>query len=268
MEEDMTFGSGNGMDIHDEDLAQNPATRVPVCLCLDTSGSMGVVEEGEITERGETIEEDGHVYRYVKGKDLKTRGTEMHEGISKFFESILEDNVARYAADISIVTFDSEAKVVKDFSVIDEETEAPTFKCQGDTAMGRGVNLALDMLENRKDIYRSFGRDYYQPWLVLMTDGEPDNNDNEKAEVDRAVRRVQDLVGNKKLTVFAIGIGESADMETLKRLSPGRTPLRLKGLRFSEFFEWLSQSVSRTSQSVPGEKVQLDTAGIQGWGEL
>ena len=57
-------------------------------------------------------------------------------------------------------------------------------------------------------------------------------------------------------------------MNTLARFSPLRAPLKLKGLRFKEFFAWLSQSVSRVSQSALGESVMLDTAGIQGWGEL
>lgn len=57
-------------------------------------------------------------------------------------------------------------------------------------------------------------------------------------------------------------------MDTLARFSPQRTPLRLKERRFKEFFQWLSQSVSRTSMSMPGEKIKLDTEGIRGWGEL
>ena len=73
---------------------------------------------------------------------------------------------------------------------------------------------------------------------------------------------------NKKLTIFPIGIGNSADMNVLKRFSPKRDPLKLKGLNFKEFFEWLSKSVSRVSQSTPGETVQLDLGGIKGWGEL
>lgn len=269
MEEDFDFGHGTETDeIRDEDLAQNPATRVPICLCLDTSGTMGIVEGGEITSTGQIIHEDGKTLRLVTGNNLRTRLKEMQKGIDLFFQSILNDNAAKYSADISVITFDSEARVVKEFSVIDEETEVPQLRSQGETAMGEGVNLALDLLESRKEMYRSFGRDYYQPWLVLMTDGEPDDNDKEREEVGRAEKRIRDMVANRKLTVFAIGIGKEANLEVLKRFSPSRAPLRLKGLNFSEFFEWLSQSVSRTSQSVPGEKVQLDTAGIQGWGEL
>lgn len=76
------------------------------------------------------------------------------------------------------------------------------------------------------------------------------------------------MVNSRKLTVFPIGIGSYADMGTLAKFSPNRSPLKLQGLKFKEFFEWLSKSVSKTSQSTPGENIKLDVEGIKGWGEL
>lgn len=129
--------------------------------------------------------------------------------------------------------------------------------------MGEAVNMALDMLEARKEEYKDAGVDYYQPWLVLMTDGMPNRD---KSELFRSIQRTCQMVQDKKLTVFPIGIGSEADMDTLKKFSPKRKPLRLKGLKFKEFFTWLSKSVSKTSQSIPGENVLLEPTG--GWGEL
>ena len=83
--------------------------------------------------------------------------------------------------------------------------------------------------------------------------------------IDSAVRRVTGLREQRRLSLFPIGIGEDADMERLRQFSPDRPPLRLQGLKFSEFFEWLSKSVSRVSQSIPGEEVPLDVDGLQGW---
>ena len=131
--------------------------------------------------------------------------------------------------------------------------------------MGEAMNMALDMLEQRKSEYKSSGVDYYQPWIVLMTDGRP-NGDN--SELSRAIQRTCDMVNERKLTVFPIGIGEEADMDVLARFSPKRPPLKLQGLNFKEFFAWLSKSVSKVTQSSPGDKIKLDTDGINGWAEL
>ena len=76
------------------------------------------------------------------------------------------------------------------------------------------------------------------------------------------------MVNSKKLTIFPIGIGSVADMDTLSRFSPQRMPLHLKEMRFKEFFQWLSQSVARTSMSMPGEKIKLDIDGLKGWADL
>lgn len=245
-----------------EDLVNNPTARVPVCLCLDTSGSMGAVE-GECIPTGETVFEDGQLWNIVTGGT--SRIDELNAGIQLFYDAIGEDEIAMYAAEICIVTFDDEARCVADFANIERQTDIPELTAQGMTAMGEGVNLALDLLEQRKAEYQDKGVDYYQPWLVLMTDGQPNSNPE---ELERAIDRTVSLVNQKKLTVFPIGIGADADMETLQRFSPARTPLRLKELRFKELFTWLSQSIATTSRSNPGEKIPLNLEGIKGWAEL
>lgn len=215
-----------------EDLVDNPTARVPICLVLDVSGSMA-------------------------GAPIR----ELQEGVQMFYEAIRSDEVAQYAAEISIVTFDSQAKIVVEFMAI-ERQDVPALVAQGTTAMGQGVNLALDLLEVRKADYQRAGVDYYQPWMVVMTDGEPTD------DISLASERIRDLSQAKKLTVFPIAIGAAANMEMLSVLSPLRPPMRLKGLNFKEFFMWLSRSVSRVSQSTPGEAVNLDVAGIAAWGQV
>ena len=219
-----------------EDLENNPSTRVPVCLVLDTSGSMS----------GDPI-------------------NELSEGVRLFYDAVRSDETALYSAEISVVTFGGSVTRKADFNTLEHQSETPEFYANGGTPMGEAVNMALDMLEQRKSEYKSSGVDYYQPWIVLMTDGRP-NGDN--SELSRAIQRTCDMVNERKLTVFPIGIGEEADMDVLAKFSPKRPPLKLQGLNFREFFAWLSKSVSKVTQSTPGEKVQLDVADINGWAEL
>ena len=252
----------NNMLLRIEDLINNPTPRVPICLCLDTSGSMGAVE-GDCVETGETVYEDGRTWNIVTGGT--SRIDELQKGVEAFYEAIREDEMAVYSAEICIVTFDNKATCLVDFANIERQENVPELHPIGNTAMGEGVNLALDLLERRKQEYKDKGVDYYQPWLVLMTDGEPNGNDG---ELTRAINRTVEMVNRKKLTVFPIGIGSEADMSTLNKFSPKRPALKLQGLKFQEFFAWLSKSVSKTSQSTPGETVKLDLDGIKGWGEL
>lgn len=226
----------NNLLVRQEDLVNNPTARVPICLCLDTSGSM----------YGQPIQE-------------------LNEGVRLFYKTIREDETALYSAEISIVTFGENAQCMADFASLQLQPNAPILSANGMTPMGEAVNMGLDLLERRKQEYKDRGVDYYQPWLVLMTDGVPNGN---PGELSRAISRTVDLVNQRKLTVFPIGIGTEADMDVLAKFSPKRSPLKLQGLKFREFFQWLSSSVSKTSQSTPGENVKLDADGIKGWGDL
>lgn len=218
-----------------DDLMDNPTPRIPVSLCLDSSGSMS----------GAPIEE-------------------LNKGVATFYEALYGDEIARYSAEVSVVTY-GPAKMETDFQTLDINNRPPVLSAAGMTPMGEAVKLSLDSLEKRKREYQVNGVDYYQPWLVLMTDGCPNGDRN---LLDEQISRVCQLVEKRKLTVFPIGIGPNADMNVLARFSPGRSPLKLQGLNFRAFFSWLSKSVSKVSQSTPGDSVSLDLAGIKGWAEL
>lgn len=220
------------LTIRQKDLFDNPTPRVPVCLVLDNSGSMD----------GDPI-------------------SELNKGVRVFFEALMSDEVAQYSAEIAVVSFGQEVRIELDFEALQKQ-KIPTLIAWGQTPMGEAVNLSLDLLEKRKMEYKDAGVDYFQPWMVLMTDGKPTD------EIETAVQRIRELVLKGKLTVFPIVVGEQAQASILQRFSPKRETLRLKGLHFDKFFEWLSQSVSRLSQSMPGETVKLDLSGVKGWADL
>lgn len=217
------------MTIKADDLIDNPTTRVPVVLCLDVSASM----------RGEKIQE-------------------LNRGVKEFFNAVKNDDVAKYAVELCIVTFNHSAQKVLDFAGIERQIDqfnTINLVASGNTAMGAAVNMALDLLEKRKQEYQDKGVDYWQPWLVLMTDGQPTD------VITSAAQRTAKLINEKKLTIFPIGIGDGANMEQLKKFSPTKEPLRLKGLMIAEFFDWLGKSVKTTSQSAPGTRIKLPPIG-------
>lgn len=254
--------NNNIVDLND--LENNPTPRVPVCLCLDTSGSMGRIVRGETKSTGKTVYNDGQMWNIVTGGISAIN--DLNDGLNQFFEAIRTDEVAVYSAEICVITFGGKkAEVISNFATVDQIDTSFSLVADGDTYMGEAVNMALDRLEKRKQAYKDKGIDYFQPWLVIMTDGTPNGS---KSELETAISRVQKMVNERKLTVFPLGVGPEADMSTLAKFSPKRSPLKIKETKYKEFFEWLSQSVVTTSQSMPGETQTLDVAGIQGWGEL
>jgi uncharacterized protein YegL len=210
--------------LEEQDLINNPTTRLPICLCLDNSKSM-------------------------KGKPIK----ELEKSIGYFFKAIKSDEIARYSVELSIVIFQDDAKVVLDFANIDRQ-QIPSLNAKYGTSLGKGVGLALDLLEKRKKEYSSKGIDYYQPWLVLMTDGKPGDS------IIESTKRVEQLSKKKKITVFPVAIGDGTDIKVLKGFSTMKNNMVLKVTSpkyFQEFFEWLSQSAVVASQSIPGDKPTL-----------
>ena len=164
-----------------KDLFENPCQRLPICLCLDISGSMKFV-----------------------GK-------------------------------------------------VDIQHQPPVLIAEGLTPLGEGVNLALDLLENRKKSYKKAGISYFRPWLIIMSDGHPEGHST--AELTRAQNRVIEMTSSKKIVSLPISIG-NCDNPELAIFGNG-TLLHLKEDCFLDFFNWLHRSVSESSSGTPGDEMDF-----------
>src|SRR5207302_1621413 len=109
------------------------------------------------------------------------------------------------------------------------------------TNMGRAVTELLGLLRARKGAYKNEGAAYYQPMLVLMTDGKPTMPTPDAAAA--AVKAATDAAGEvraqeagNKLVVLPVAIGEQADLRTLSLFSAKRAPARVRDGGFGEFF--------------------------------
>lgn len=225
-----------------DDLVLNTTARLPVCLCLDTSGSM---------KNNSAIEA-------------------LNEGVEALYRAIRSDELAYNSCEVSIVTFNSEVNVVDNFSTIDSKKKI-TLVADGGSALAHGINRSLDLLDQRKNKYKENGVDYYQPWLIVITDGKPGDKDY----IQEVQERTKILLDDKKLTIFPIAVGmdnnEKKQKEVLDVLNGFcLTPraVHLKELKFNEFFEFVGKSVSAISASAVGERVKLDISSMSNWAEL
>ncbi|NMB79912.1 MAG: VWA domain-containing protein [Methanomicrobiales archaeon] len=208
-------------------FAENPEPRCPCLLLLDTSGSMA----------GEPI-------------------TELNEGIHAFYNELQTDSLAIKRVEVAMLTF-GPVRLISDFNTAECFFD-PQLQAEGDTPMGEAIRKGIELIRSRKDQYRANGISFYRPWIFLITDGAPTD------EWQSAAAMVREGENSKAFAFFAIGVNK-ADMKILKQISV-RDPVRLQGLKFREFFQWLSNSMKSASRSNPGDRIQLPPP--VGWSEI
>lgn len=242
-------------------MYDNPTPRCPVVLLIDRSHSMNEVIAGAGAKTGYTYFKDGQECVEVVGGT--TRMDELNKGLYKFFQMIAKDEIAKYSVEVKIISFGDTVKHESDFvSFLNITSYKPdTIIPGGETAMGAGLHNALQILQNRKSFYKSQGLSYYQPWLVLMTDGKPTDNWQKSAS------EAKKLAEQNKLNFFGVGIGQKFDYDCLAQILPAkRPPLELNETKFEEFFVWLSNSLGQVSRSLEHEHIALPS--VNGWASL
>ena len=217
--EQIPFGS--------DDFADNPESRCPCMLLLDTSGSMG----------GLPIQQ-------------------LNEGIQALKSELMQDPLASKRVEVAMITF-GPASLESDFQTVDN-FYPKHLTANGDTPVGTAVTMGIDLVNKRKQVYKQNGVGYYKPWIILITDGGPTDSWGHAAQL------VKEGEAKNSFAFFAVGV-EGANMDVLSKLSV-RTPLKLQGLKFREFFMWLSSSMKMVSSKNPGS--QINMLPPSGWAEL
>lgn len=215
---------------HNDDLIDNPSPRCPCLLVVDTSGSMS----------GEPIRQ-------------------LNQGVQEFISALQADEVAACSVEVAILAAGGNVEEILPFTTALDLDYVSTFTAQGLTPLGTAVEKGLSMLEERKAEYQRNGIAYYQPWLVMISDGAPTDN------WTNAASHARSLSDNRKLVSLVVGVND-ADMDTLGQFS-NRPAVKLDGLKFSQFFQWLSASMSRVSASASTSST-VNLPPMDSWGSI
>ena len=216
--------------IADVALQDNTDERTPLVLVLDCSGSME-----------------------------KDRIEALNAGLVALEVAMKDDPTTSTRGRILIIQFGGNDQVSLGDWHDAIEFSAPKLEANGRTPTGAAIKAALDAIEAQKSELKAAGIAYKRPILMLMSDGEPTDEWEGAAETCKAAE------AENKVSVFTIGIGDDANLDTLGRFS-SKGAVKIKGLQFKELFVWLSASIKAVSQSKKGESVQLSP--ITSWASV
>jgi uncharacterized protein YegL len=197
------------------EIPVNYEQKCPVIIIADVSGSM-------------------------TGKPIR----ELNKGLQEFQKQILQDPIASQRIDCCLISFSSDVKVEQDFALMDQFT-MPPLHTSGTTRMVSAVFEGVEQISARKKWYKETGQTYYRPFVILLTDGCPDRDQNVEMMRDAIQKGYQ----NKNFLFWAFGV-DGADMNLLNSLGhEGSIIQKIKGTDFVKFFQWFSRSMDAFSKS-------------------
>jgi uncharacterized protein YegL len=209
--------------ILDRALEENNNQRCPCVLVLDGSGSMG----------GPPVDQ-------------------LNAGLQLLEQELKKDSTASQRVQLMVIRLgdNNMISILRDWTDAMEFT-APHVIANGVTPLGEAVRFAIEKLEEQKERYRKHAIKYYRPWLFIMTDGVPTDQDWQSAASACRAGEVEN-----KWIVWAVGVGDQADLNVLSQFSSA-PPAKLDGLKFQELFRWLSNSLRDTSHRELDARLQI-----------
>ena len=173
----------------------------------------------------------------------------LNNGLNRFKEEVCQNSQTKDILDVAIIEFNSDCSVVQEFVPI-EYMDRVNLAATGMTNMAPAIEKALDMINERSKFYRRAGTEPYKPWVILISDGGPQD------DITAAANRIKEMEEVGKLSFRSLGV-EGYDPKVLHYLS-GPKVMKLQGTDFSSFFDWVNKSMRSVSQSSPGERPKAE----------
>ncbi len=174
----------------------------------------------------------------------------LNNGLLAFQQKVALDDNLLQSLDLAIATFNSYGRAVQNFIPAHQFTP-PKLTAGGETVMGKGIELALDEIENYQKNRKAQNIEYRKPWVFLIMGSQPTDDCHNTGQ------RIKQAVQTNQINCFVVGV-QGADMTSLKQIAPPNTPpLMLDGLKFRELFHWLADALKEVANSKVGSKVSI-----------
>ena len=177
----------------------------------------------------------------------------LNKALSNFFADLRcgkngFKEVSKNQIEIAIVQFDRDVQVLRNPSLIEDKEDAPMLRVRGlTTNTGLAIRKAISITEARKAKFKDSGITYFRPWIVLLTDGNP--NPYNKDDIKHLIEEVHIGLSKHKFILTAIGIGTKVDRRFLSDISDNHYKY-ISQSNISDLFEALSGSISGMSKSI------------------
>lgn len=211
--------------------AENLEEKSCCVFVVDTSGSMGADALGSASNR--PIEQ-------------------LNAGLQQFVEEIRNWDLVRHRLEVVVVEFNSSVRTVLEPTLGINLPDFQPLSATGSTKLVDGVLRGIEIAKVRTAWYDETGQPRKRPWVILITDGGPDS-DQDVARLEREIREGE---SSKSFVFLPIGV-DGARMEFLEQIAMKNHDLRprlMSNTKFSEFFRWVSELFSKVMQSKKGEK--------------
>ncbi len=191
-----------------DDMREDTITKLAVCLCVDTSNSLNMTQKEEIKE-----------------------------GITRYLNSIRENNKSLHSVDLSIVSYGGRPRLLREFSTLAEDNEGPefTYEINFGTKLNSAIEMALLLLDEKQKFYDNNDIPSYLPELIIIGGSRPDDH------LDGAAEQIKELTDAAGLTHFVFSVGEGEFTKDLSKLIVSSVGLqeviRLNEYDFEGFYD-------------------------------
>jgi uncharacterized protein YegL len=181
----------------------------------------------------------------ISGSMMGLKIEEVMTGLETFYSMVSSDDALRERLEVMIITFNDSAKIIQPF-LPGERLRPVGLSAGGGTNYCMPIFTAMDEADKRARIQYNAGAVPYKPWLMLISDGAPNDPPEELAVL---AQEIHEWEARGKGRFFSLGV-EGSDFRTFHSFSD--KVMRLKGHDFRSFFTWLYQSFRVQSQTPLG----------------
>ncbi len=181
----------------------------------------------------------------------------LNSAINKFVKDLIEgengfSEVSKDILELAIIPYDDEIiEPILSPTLVTKYTKLPTLRVRGlRTNTCDALRRAIDLVNKRKLHYKSIGIPYYRPWIILLTDGNP--NPMDMTSLKTLSSQIKSDTDEQKYMFTAIGIGSEIDKRVLSLLSNDNYSIISRD-GFSKFFQFLSASIPTDGRNDPQE---------------